>query len=221
MDKIKMASAVNVSIWDKEALFRRLLNKEKIIVRLIRLCLQDLPSKFKQLQDAVDSNNDKLIYQSAHAIKGIAANISADSLYKLSSEMEASIEVSDKTERTRVLDKFIIQLDVLMIELGQYIQSSESNIASNDTSLSDFALIMSDEHAHYLDCHIPALVNKLSEGFLVESEELDIIKELCKSPRSKEVFEKLRLAINQFDNEFAAELLKILSKLLSLSDAKS
>ena len=64
-----------VGVWDKAAVLKRVLNKEKLLNKLVRSFLSAYEKNIHQLYNAIKSNNNEQIDFYAHTLKGIASNI--------------------------------------------------------------------------------------------------------------------------------------------------
>lgn len=64
---------------------KRILQMDMMIDRFIRKFAQD--KSFQELMDAYAARDDKGIFQSAHALKGVSANLGLDSLSAMASEI--------------------------------------------------------------------------------------------------------------------------------------
>ncbi|HEY2467297.1 MAG TPA: Hpt domain-containing protein [Terracidiphilus sp.] len=74
---------------DLPELLGRIENDEELLVELFTLFLDDFPRKRTELQAAIESGNLDEIERTAHAIKGVLANLSAQRAASLAAEIES------------------------------------------------------------------------------------------------------------------------------------
>lgn len=80
-------------IWDQDQALARVRFKPERISYLIQLFMKDMPERVKIIEDAVEKRDfEKIIYY-AHAIKGVAGNISAIKLYESSQKLESMAKI--------------------------------------------------------------------------------------------------------------------------------
>ena len=82
-------------VWDYESAMKRVMKKEKLLVRLAGLFIDDMPKRIEELKSAIEEENIESIRLTAHTIKGISANLSGLRLQELASELEAAAKQSD------------------------------------------------------------------------------------------------------------------------------
>ena len=74
--------------FDEDALRRRLSGDSELMSDVIRVFLEDLPVRLSAIRDAVTGRNAEALRGAAHALKGAAANLSADGLFEASHVLE-------------------------------------------------------------------------------------------------------------------------------------
>ena len=79
-----------IPVFDKAALLRRVDGDEEFLADLVGLFLQDIPKQMNMLEEALGNNNASLCERLAHSIKGSSANLGAESIRMVASEMEAA-----------------------------------------------------------------------------------------------------------------------------------
>ena len=77
-------------IWDQNAALKRMLGKEKILKVLLTTFFSDTPQYVALLFERLEQSDYSAAAQSAHAIKGVAANLSALALADCASGLERS-----------------------------------------------------------------------------------------------------------------------------------
>ncbi|MCU7834439.1 MAG: response regulator [gamma proteobacterium symbiont of Taylorina sp.] len=96
----------NSQHWDKDSVLKRVKGKEKRLLPLINLFLEDMPQRLQDLQTAVDNNKMDDAKLLVHTIKGVAANLSGIRLQSIAAE----IEVAAKEGNLGLLTEKIPQL---------------------------------------------------------------------------------------------------------------
>ncbi len=92
---------LDLLIWDKDAMWKRLNNKQDTIIKLITLFINDIPKSVKRLETAIEENDYLTIGVEAHGIKGVAANISGLRVRRLALQIELAGKAKDtNTVRT-------------------------------------------------------------------------------------------------------------------------
>jgi signal transduction histidine kinase/CheY-like chemotaxis protein/HPt (histidine-containing phosphotransfer) domain-containing protein len=75
-------------IWDRLALLETLGNHESLMIKILQVFQQDMPILINKLEAHINSKEAAGIIEIVHTVKGVTANISANELYKLSTEIE-------------------------------------------------------------------------------------------------------------------------------------
>ena len=73
---------------DRERLMERLGGDEQLLIDVVRVFLDDCPSRLAAIKAAVDSRDAEQIRTTAHALKGAAANLSAQGLFDSAGTLE-------------------------------------------------------------------------------------------------------------------------------------
>jgi HPt (histidine-containing phosphotransfer) domain-containing protein len=106
------AATVDPAIFNRATYLERLMDDEELARTIIKSYLEDLPGQIKQLQDYVIALDLPQIRRQAHLIKGGAANLSADALYKHSAALELAGKDGDPA-----------RMAVLMAELEHHFEA--------------------------------------------------------------------------------------------------
>ncbi|MBV1959127.1 MAG: response regulator, partial [Pseudomonadales bacterium] len=88
--------------WDKADALKRVRGKEKFLAALVDLFLSEMPPRIKELQQAVEELDFDTTRSVAHAIKGVAGNLSGITLARLAMEMEKN-SGDNQTEQIKAL----------------------------------------------------------------------------------------------------------------------
>ncbi len=95
-------SIAELLIWDKAAALKRLMGKEQLLTKLIKLFLSDMPSMMQALENEVRVKNYHKMVQLAHTIKGIAGNLSGLQLVNIAGELELAAK-EEALDRIQVI----------------------------------------------------------------------------------------------------------------------
>ncbi|MBF0477784.1 MAG: Hpt domain-containing protein [Deltaproteobacteria bacterium] len=65
-------------IFDREALLIRTLNSMELATELVQMCLHELPQDMSAIRDEIDRGDSPGLSKSAHTLKGVLGNLSAE-----------------------------------------------------------------------------------------------------------------------------------------------
>ena len=82
-----MTRAVTAAV-DRDLLMERLGGDEELLIDVVRIFLDDCPVRLAAIKAAVDSRDAERIRTTAHALKGAAANLSAQGLFEAAGMLE-------------------------------------------------------------------------------------------------------------------------------------
>ena len=77
-------------LWDKEDVLKRMRGKDKILVILIQSFQREMYQYIDSIEEHLENNDYPSAAQSAHGVKGVAANLSAIQLRELVARIERS-----------------------------------------------------------------------------------------------------------------------------------
>ncbi|MFT5208583.1 MAG: two-component system sensor histidine kinase/response regulator [Flavobacterium sp.] len=119
-----IASMNEAALWDEADALKRMRGKEKNLKRLISLCLDTLPEQMEQLTESIKILDMASARNNAHAIKGVAANISGQQLMACMALCEQAC-IAEETEKVvGLLPNCQEQCDQLYARLQKYLDSS-------------------------------------------------------------------------------------------------
>jgi len=90
---------------------------------ILDVFLDTTPDSILQLQEAVASNTTAKVQSIAHTIKGSSANVGANQLSNLASELEQKAKANDTNAFASLLSKIIAEAQVVEQGLKSYIQT--------------------------------------------------------------------------------------------------
>lgn len=108
-------------LWDKAEALKRVGDKPERLKILVNMFIADMPARVEQLQNAaslVDFNETKSL---AHAIKGVAANLSAMQLSALASQTEMLAKAEQGAEMLAAANALVAAHQQTMPALQQFI----------------------------------------------------------------------------------------------------
>ena len=101
--KERTGEGAALPVFDRAALLDRLMGDEDLVQEVLRMSLDNLPQHIQKLQEALNAGDAPAARMAAHSIKGMAGNLSAETLRALAGEIEDAAEVGDlDTVRARM-----------------------------------------------------------------------------------------------------------------------
>ncbi len=188
-----------ILVWDKNSLLKRVLGKESLVQKMIELFLSDAPQQVRKISHAIENSFIEEVAQSAHAIKGVAANISAIKVQQTASIIEEKARKGDKTELIELLEELKKQFIVLEKKLTEAINEREEK----ENKQPQVALDIS-----WLILELEQLESKLLAGDYIDIEELDVFNSIESTPEVERALKALINQISIMDIEGALAILK-------------
>ena len=106
-------------IFDKAGLIERLLGDEELAKEVIAVFLDNVPSRFEELKDALDKGDANRLRGHAHALKGAAMTISAPALKATAHQMEHAAMSCDMEHAATIFPEMAAQFEILKNTLAQ------------------------------------------------------------------------------------------------------
>ncbi len=85
----------HIHVWDKADFMQRILENEMLLKKLLQQFLQDAPNYLATLQQQSADGDLQGAKETAHTMKGIAANMSLGALKDCVCEMEKAVAADD------------------------------------------------------------------------------------------------------------------------------
>ena len=120
------SQVLDVNIWDKAALYKRVRNKPERVATLIGLFLGDMPERLVSMEAQLGEENCDEVSKLAHTIKGVVAHLGGHKLQALAAEMETAGKSSDLEQLKMLWPSFAAayhQLEELLAEEHQTLSS--------------------------------------------------------------------------------------------------
>ena len=106
-------------IFDKADLIERLLGDEELAKEVIAVFLDNVPTRFAELKDALDKGDANRLRGHAHAVKGAAMTISAPALKATAHQMEHAAMSCDMEHAATIFPEMAAQFEILKNTLVQ------------------------------------------------------------------------------------------------------
>lgn len=193
--------------WHQEGALKRLLNKEDLLLSLMKTFLEEMPEKIAQLNDAIKRKEKKEVALLAHAIKGSSANLSAIKLTHYCAELEKKTKYDSHALDDQNCLMTFDSLNLSYVEIVEVFTGYlETDVPTNDakSSLSRQEAIM----------FLTKLHKRLVESDYIESEELSLLKSRPFSLEISELIDELQHMITLFDLDNAQKLVESIIVLL-------
>jgi HPt (histidine-containing phosphotransfer) domain-containing protein len=110
----------SADIFNETDLIERVMGNEDLARRVAAKFLQGIPGKLADLSAAIhrgDARNTRCI---AHAVRGAAANLSAEPLSDIASKLEALGETGDLKSSAALLPELLLSFDKLKSQLVRF-----------------------------------------------------------------------------------------------------
>jgi len=95
-------------VWDKAAAMKRVRGKEERLVYLVELFVSDMPKRMDELRAALHKQDLQSVMETAHAVKGISANLGALRLTETAADIEqlgGAIDEDDAQRLVKALER--------------------------------------------------------------------------------------------------------------------
>ncbi|MDP2216680.1 MAG: PAS domain S-box protein [Methanolobus sp.] len=106
-------------IFDREALFERIMDDEELARSLIAIFLKQVPEQIRELRENVDKREMKNILWCSHKIKGTSANLGGMVLSSLAFEMEQAAMQGEYNKIITIMPDMEKQFDILVHQLKE------------------------------------------------------------------------------------------------------
>jgi len=111
-------------IWDKVAVLKRVMGKEKLLLSLIASFNKEMPVSLKQITEMKGDFDFKQLRGLAHTIKGVSANLSCLELQKTSALLEQKAMAEEQQECELLVASVLKAFDKATFELESYLDEN-------------------------------------------------------------------------------------------------
>ncbi len=102
---------------EPELLLERCGGSTTAVTRILKMFQERSTEHYRLLQSTLESNDMASLGLSAHALKGAAANVTANHIYSLASAVEQAAKVNDRTQCHDLLSRMTSVFDACQIEI--------------------------------------------------------------------------------------------------------
>lgn len=114
----------NHAIWNQQSALNRVLGKPDRLTILINMFQEDTPSLYQKLQTAMIHNDYATLQSSAHTLKGIAANLSAEQLTHAAHQLESAALAKNHSQCQALEDTLTNHIDKLMSVFNDFVKKT-------------------------------------------------------------------------------------------------
>jgi len=165
------------------------------------------------IKTALSRGDDKTACRIIHTVKGVAANIGADQLAAVASELETSlVQGSIAVNDDVLLEKFVAYLTIVTDGIRAF---EEAFASVPKTRVLERVVTNAD-----IDIVRPLLINlaqMLESGSIKSVNQLDVLDSYLNNTKAAEQFEQLRKDVDMFDMDSALGKLKVIASTLGIS----
>lgn len=196
-------------VWDKAGALKRVMGKEKLLLRLIMLFIEDTPNKVHSLEQAVKESDIAEVKLIAHTVKGVASNINAEQLRAASEKLEKFARDKNTARFKEFVDKIKKSLTLLLVELNQFVSDNQSEQTSSTFDKRKATELFKN------------LSLKLSQNDYIEQDEIDQFCGQFSQTSCQQYISQLRSQLAHIDNESARDSLEQIAQIAQLGIASS
>ncbi len=120
-DKSSNTNDTEDTIWDKEDVLKRLLNKTDLLKTLLNIYFDENPKRLADIEQAIKDQDITAVQHIAHTIKGVAANLSGIQLQEQAALMEAAARESNIDKIKEILPLLLDHSEQLRLRFEQYL----------------------------------------------------------------------------------------------------
>lgn len=204
-DKVEPMQTQEDLKWDKEALFKRVLGKEKLVNSLVSMFIVNTPKHVAQLKDAIEKTDHESVRHHAHTIKGIAANLSVLKVQEQAALLEIAAKEAQDQLFENLSNSIFDEIDVAMSLLEDFI--------GKDKNEDEGSIVGNSE----LDQFLLATKISIGDGTYISPEELTLCDGKFEGSGVSVKMKALKNAMMQFDVDTSLSLINELQSLLKES----
>ena len=196
-------TSASLPIWDRESALSRVRNNEDRLQLLISMFPDETRSYIEDLEIAINDHNFVKAKSMAHALKGVAATLSALALQDCSQKAESAATTGDA-----------LSLQKLAKEIRKHYQELLDTLAKQQTPKEVETTFSRDVSIEEIRQAFSRIKEKLASGNYVNPQDLDSIPKTIKDETFHALFEQLHSQIVQIDTAKAIETIKQLHAFL-------
>lgn len=162
-------------VWDKPDAVARMMGKEALMAPLLSIFIDDVRPLIEQVRQARDDEDWQALGKHSHAIKGMAANLSAQRLYEVSATLEKLAKNNKVEECLDCLPEFFEECEAVLQcfrqYLGEQLETEDRSLISKDELIRQLQQISNDaDQGTYVDIDMYEDLWKYKEEELLSAE---------------------------------------------------
>ncbi|WP_415904811.1 response regulator [Neptuniibacter sp. QD48_55] len=194
---------VTAVIWDKQDAIARMMGKEELIAPLLEIFSVDADPIVENIKTYLNNSDWAAAGKSAHAVKGMAANLSAIALQAQAAKLEKLAKADDGDGALLVFPEFLQAYEEVKACFAEY---ASQKVEVQNKGLTD------DEVKEKL-ISIREAVNL---GSYIDTTEYDDLWKSAKGSEFEEPLQQLQAKLSAFDFEAAEDSLTIMEQALGI-----
>lgn len=184
---------------DTETVLKKMEGNSTLYISLLKKFQRSNDRAAEEIRDALSRNDFKHASELAHGIKGVAANLGMNELFQVSARMASMDDVKDSADWPRLLERFDLQLAVVLQAIEQLEQKTTG--PETDTSDKDTAAIDGQE----LLTLLKKLESSLETDLVATAGHMKALRSMLAYSKYEELFRDLDEQIDNYDSDGAKE----------------
>lgn len=189
-------------LWNREDALQRVGNRPDRLRRIVSLFLRESQAYMATLNGAYENRDCQGFLPHIHTLKGVAANLSAESLHRMAEELECSAKAGDVSAIDAQWKAFLAIYKALTECLNTFLCDSEIEFPAE---------------SELLQKRMQDAYRALQRGDFLAPGELASLKAVLPAVISDEQYVQLEKHCHDFELAEARELLKVIAEQLSIS----
>ncbi|MBF0473391.1 MAG: response regulator, partial [Nitrospirae bacterium] len=170
----------------------------KLLRKLITRFVETQGDVMERIKSALDKNDIETAVREAHTIKGLAGNIGADKMFKLSGSVEGMIKNAKPDNLSEALAEMGQELDDLLKRINKAMPKQAAEISKASSGVDKEIMLV----------ELRKLAGLLSDDDSLAVKVMDVLEGQLKSAGYGDTASKMRTNISSFDFEEALDNLK-------------
>jgi len=105
-------------VFDKSDLYQRMMDDEDLITLVVNSFLSEMPEQIKELRAVITNQNQSLIVSHSHTIKGVCANLSAESMREIAAFIEKNAAAGNLEQTFEMMAKLETEFEKVRLEMN-------------------------------------------------------------------------------------------------------
>ena len=200
--------AGEVQVWDREGLMKRAMGKESLFNSIVTLFMEDIPARVNSLLLAAESEDIEQIRQSAHTVKGVAANVGAEMLRAEAETIESAAKIFDINSIKNAIPAFNLAYSELKACIEDFQTTNVPQLQQHKCMSDDALNLMLEDIGNLLD-----------DGSYIDVDDFSCLKTATENKATQELCNQLVNQLADFEHAEATATLRLLKK--SLIESRS